>query len=1145
MLFMKKNVRLSTWMGLLCSLVLFGPRHVVAQIIQIGHGTEYDNMYNIISDLKENNTWSPAARLTGKNAKYQQLFTAQELRDLGVNGPALLDSIAWQVQKANGTILPNYTVKIKNTATSLMSELESGNFQTVYTANLVISDTGWNWLKFQTPFFWNGLDNIVIDVCRDSTAVNRGWGETQLCYFEYSWTNVELMGKSRALTFGRFDTICNARGEGDGGDDKRYNIRMSFSQPPACTGTPVAGPIQPSASFTNLCPGTPISISSLSPQEVSGLNYQWEQRAPGGAWTAISGATMPSLQPAPVEDAEYRLHLTCINSSQSVYSGSATATVNSNPTPLFRSLPYAQDFESWQNYCSTSQLPDSNWTSYPSTGKMSWRREDQGASGGWTEDVTPSYYFPHSTTGNHSARVQTSKGPAGNMGNISVYLDCGASDSAKEMRFDYFNRTTSMNKLTVMLSTDGGSHFTELEVLGSMGVSSIWRSYVIPFSSKSEKTVIRFQAFSSDYQSGDFDLGIDNLRVYPSCSGKPTVGTINPASACVGEGVELSVSGNSQNGGLEWQWQESQGINWTNVPGGNVESPTVALNNDTWYRAIVTCVNGGLSDTSAPVLVKVKSTAECYCASGPTLSQATSPINIGNVSLLSSAGDTLMTNGTVASFTSNPLANQKYSDFTSLGPVNLYLDSSYRIYLAFMTVNGSNVNPRMSESYTKIFIDYNQDGIFDYPSEQVFGKLKPQSNNANGVGPGFRDTADFTIPNTALPGVTRMRILTNYDTWDTTLIEPCGAYWGGETEDYLVQFISLPCTGTESAGTIASMDSLYCPDYPVHLENLNPDNTTGPIGRIWQSSPDGIAWTDIAGSDNAAAITEMFNGAIYYRVKATCALNQVEAYSDTLRLDQYTLCYCASYADGGFAGAADSSDVGGFSLGDINIPLTGGHLNNPDAVKAHTNHSMSGVTELYEDSTYGFTLSHIILRGAHGDARATIYIDYNANGEYEANEMAYTGISGATTWRMTGSVNIPRGVTLNTPTGFRVIISNDAVAGVPDPCGSFVSGETEDFIVRFVENPVGVAELSSFAANVRIYPNPTSGMISVQYQGAPVDKATVRILNITGQEVMGYTFDRLSDGDVVHMDLKGHAAGLYMIRIEADGLKATGRVVLQ
>ncbi len=1123
-------------------LAFFDLRNAAAQIIQIGQGTEYDNMYNVISDLKEHNTWNQATRLTGKNAKYQQLYTAEELRALGVNGPAMLDSIAWQVQKANGTTLPNYTIKIKNTATSRMSELESGNFQTVYTANLVISDTGWNWLKFQTPFFWNGLDNIVIDVCRDSTAVNRGWGQTQLCYFEYSWTNVELMGKSRSITFGRFDTICNARGEGDG-EDKRYNVRMSFSQPPACTGTPVAGAIQPTASFTNVCPGTPISIASLSPQEVSGLRYQWQQRPPGGTWVDISGADRPSLLPAPVEDAEYRLHLTCSNSNQSVYSATATVSVNRD-APIFRTLPYTQDFENWQNYCSTLQLPDSNWTSYPSTGNMSWRREDQGASGGWTEDVAPSDYFPHSSTSDHSARVQTSKGPAGNTGNISVYLDCSTSDSAKEMRFDYFNRTTSMNTLTVMISTDGGSHFTELEVLGSMGVNSGWRSYVIPFSSKSEKTIIRFQAFSSDYQVGDFDLGIDNLRIYPSCSGKPTVGTINPVSACIGEGVQLSVSGNSQNGGLGWQWQESQGINWTDVPGGNVESPTVALNNNVWYRAIVTCVNGGLSDTSAPVLAKVKSPAECYCASGST---ATLPSpNIGNVTLLSSGGDTLLTNGDPQPYTNNPLAREKYSDFTGLGPVDIYLDSSYRIYLTFMTTHGSNVNPRMSSSYTKIFIDFNQDGIFDYPAEQVHGRIKPSSNSTNGTGAAFRDTANFTIPNTALTGVTRMRILTNADGfWDSTQVDPCGPYWGGETEDYLVQLISLPCTGTESAGTVAADDTLFCPGYPIFLENLNPDNTTGPIGRIWQSSPDGIAWTDITGSDNAAAITEMFNGEVYYRVKATCALNQVASYSDTLRLGQYTLCYCASYADGGFAGVADSSDVGGFSLGGINIPLTGGHLNNPGAVRAHTNHSMSGITELYEDSTYNFTLSHIILRGTHGDARATIYIDYNANGEYETDEMAYTGLSGATTWRMSGSVAIPRGVTLNTATGLRVIISNDAAAGVPDPCGSFVSGETEDFIVRFLENPVGVTALSALTANVRIYPNPTSGMISVQYQGVPVSQARVRVLNITGQEVMGYSLDRLSDGDVVHMDLKGYAAGLYMIHIEADGLKIAGRVVLQ
>ena len=1104
---------------------------IMAQVIQIGNGADWNNLYSPVSDNGGNGT-----SLTNKNQKYQILFLADEIRAQGVSGAAVLDSIAWQIRDASSKPLRAYTIKMKNTPVDYMRAVESDNLQTVYTnPSLVIADTGWVWLKFQTPFYWNGFDNILLDVCRDTmTPISNA--TTQRCYY-----TTNQAGKGWLHSFGRWDTLCNARGGGSA-NSNRYNIKMGFSQPQLCTGTPAVGQIVPATSF-NICPGTALEITSLSPQQVSGLNYQWQQRPAGGStWTDVQGATTPTLRPAPVEDVEYRLNLTCISSNQSASSAAIPVTVNAS-TPLFRTLPYAQDFESWQNHCSTTQLPDSNWTSSPASGKMSWRREDQGASGGWTEDVMPSSYYPHSTVGTHSARVQTSKGPAGSKGNISVYLDCSVTDSAKEMRFDYMSKTGSSNTLTVMVSTDSGSTFTPVEVLGSMGVNSAWQSYIIPFSSTSPKTVIRFEAYSASYQAGDYDMGIDNLRIYPSCSGEPVAGTVNPASACVGEGVKLSVSGNSQNGGLEWQWQESQGIGWTNVAGGNVESPTVPLNGNTWFRAILTCINGGLSDTSAPALIKVKPTRECYCTSGST---APLPrINIGNVTLLSSGGDTLLTNGSPLPATQNPLADKKYSDFTGLGSVDLYLDSAYEIRLGFMTANGTNVNPIMGQSYTKIFIDFNGDGVFDYPTEQVHGKNKPSSNAVN-TGSAFRDTATFTIPGTAQPGMTRMRVLTNGQyNYDTTLVNVCGPYTSGETEDYLVRLISLPCTGTESAGTVASDDSLFCPGYPVTLENLNPDNTTGPIERIWQSSPDGSTWTDMAGSDNAASVRDTFSGPVYYRVKATCALNQVSSYSDTFHLDAYTLCYCANYADGGFAGMADSSDMGGFSLGGMNIPLMGGHLNNAAAVKSYTNHTLSGITDLYEDSTYNFSLSHIILRGTHGDARATIYIDYNANGVYDSNEMAYTGISGATTWRMSGSVSIPRGVTLGTATGLRVIIGNDATGVVPDPCGTYVSGETEDFLVRFLENPIGVNDLGSVMGKVQVYPNPTSGMVSVQYNGSSVRNAKVRVLNILGQEVLGYTLARLSDGDVLHMDLQGYSGGVYMIRVEADGVKAAGRVVLQ
>ncbi len=1132
---MKKILlKIPGWVVACCILLQLNlVNHVSGQVIQIGEGTGFNNSYSPVSDYA-------STALTGKNQRYQILYTADEIKALGVPGPAMLDSIAWEVRRINGAVLRNYTIKMKNTPVDYLRAVEHANLQTVYTnPSLVIPDTSWVWLKFQTPFYWNGFDNILVDVCRDTMdVVNTSSATLQQCYFTSS-----INGRGWMYSFGRYDTICNASGGGSA-NSNRYNIRMSFRQPTACTGTPVAGTIVPGTSF-NVCPGTPLELTSLSPQEVGGLNYQWQYRQPGGTtWANIAGATAPTLRPAPAENVEYRLNLTCTASNQSVNTAAVAVTVN-NTTPIFRTLPYAQDFESWQDHCGTLQLPDVNWTSSPVSAHMSWRREDQGLSGGWTENVAPSSYFPYSTTGDHSARVQTSKGPAGAKGNISVYLDCSVTDSAKEMRFDYMSKTGSSNTLTVMLSVDSGNTFTPLEVLGSMGVNATWQSYIIPFSSTSPKTVIRFEAYSAAYQSGDYDMGIDNLRIFPSCSGKPTAGIVNPASACVGEGVQLSVSGNSQNGGLEWQWQESQGINWTDVTGGDVESPTVPLNGDTWYRAIITCINGGLSDTTAPALIKVKPTKECYCASGATASAALPRINIGNVTVLSSGGDTLMTNGDPLPAGNNPLSNQRYTDFTSLDPVDLYLDSTYEIQLRFMTSSATNSNPQMGQSYTKIFIDYNGDGIFDYPQEQIHGKNKPSIHNASGEGPAYRDTIAFTVPNTATPGVTRMRILTNGQyNYDTTLVNVCGPYSTGETEDYLVRLISLPCTGTESVGTVAADDTLFCPGYPIFLENLNPDNTTGPIGRIWQSSPDGNNWTDISGSDDAVTISETFNGTVHYRVKATCALNQLEAYSSAIQLNQYDLCYCPSYADGGFAGVADSSDAGGFSLGDINIPLTGGHLNNPDAVKSYTNHSLSGITELYEDSTYNFTLSHIILRGTHGDARATIFIDYNANGEYDTDEMAYTGVSGATTWRMSGAIDIPRGLTLNTPTGMRLIISNNA-GGAADPCGVYVSGETEDFIVQFLENPVGVAHIPSITGNVQIYPNPTTGMVSVQYNGATVGQAAVRVVSITGQEVMSYTLDQLTDGDVVHMDLKGFAAGLYLIHIEADELKATGRVVLQ
>lgn len=908
---------------------------------------------------------------------------------------------------------------------------------------------------------------------------------------------------------------------------------MSFRAAPVCTGVPASITISPSGPIQG-CAGS-IRLLQLSAIPSGTFTVQWEKSINNGPWTIVSpGGTGIGYYAQIVSgfDFKYRAIVSCTALGQSVTSNEVSLTAVNDPT--YASLPYAMDFENnWVDHCSTNDAPDEHWTNELPMGSFSWRRDDQGLSAGWTQDVPVNYFYPPFSSGNHCARAHTSKGPGA--GSLMLHLDCsGAGD--KELRFDFKCNDYSPT-LEVLVSADGGVSYLSLATINGTGVNATWLPHVIQLPSTSPNTIVKFKATSLGSQSGDFDMGIDNITVYPACTGKPTAGTVDSGSACLGEGISLSVNGSSPMSALSWLWQQTtNGISWNDVPGGNVENPTTPLTGPTWYRCIVTCTNSGESDTTEPRLINPNPVYSCYCNSGSTV--ANPQLNLGNVKVLTEPdGVTLLDNGNPLPATANLEAKKHYTNYTHLAPIDLYRDSSYKLGLTFFTNNGTNVSPIMGGAYIKAWIDYDRNGTFDN-NEQIMGHQK-----ASMV---FVDSALFTVPSTAVSGITGMRIVTN-NIYDSNLVTPCGPYGYGETEDYLVQLWEMPCNGNAAGGTVTASDSLSCPGYPVTLIHAGYDTTSGQVTRVWQHSANGTTWNDIAGTENQNVLNQIFTDKEWYRVRTACAVTASETYSDVVLIGKSNACYCVSYADGGFAGMADSSDIGGFSFYSLNFPLTGGHLNNPESIRKYTSHTYRTPLEMYADSIYNFTIDHTILRNDHADAKITLFIDYNANGTYDIpEERVYTEISGSSTWHKTGSITIPSNVTLGTETGMRLIINNDIAANIPsdEACGIYSSGETEDYRVIFKNEVVAVTDLAKGKNEIRISPNPSNGRISVHYNGIGLKEATLKVLTITGQSLQEQRLPVLNDGQTILLDLSEYAKGIYFINLEAGEKKTNGKVVI-
>lgn len=107
-----------------------------------------------------------------KNTRHQILYRASELAAAGI-AAGKISSISFNVMTINGTsTYPDFTIKMKcTTANDLNSTaFDNTGLVQVYYASSINITTGWNTYQFPTPYEWDGISNILIDVCNSQTS---------------------------------------------------------------------------------------------------------------------------------------------------------------------------------------------------------------------------------------------------------------------------------------------------------------------------------------------------------------------------------------------------------------------------------------------------------------------------------------------------------------------------------------------------------------------------------------------------------------------------------------------------------------------------------------------------------------------------------------------------------------------------------------------------------------------------------------------------------------------------------------------------------------------------------------------------------------------------------------------------------------
>lgn len=297
------------------------------------------------------------------------------------------------------------------------------------------------------------------------------------------------------------------------------------------------------------------------------------------------------------------------------------------------------------------------------------------------------------------------------------------------------------------------------------------------------------------------------------------------------------------------------------------------------------------------------------------------------------------------------------------------------------------------------------------------------------------------------------------------------------------------CTGTpDVSAAVSSAESVCAAD----VFTLSVDGIAGfGISYQWQSSADGISYSDIAGA-TASSYDATQSEATYYQCVVTCAGSGESGTSASVWVGQNaaTDCYCIP----DYTSILSGDYVDDFSVADISNFDTG-----------ESGDNYNDFTYLSTDLTIGAEYEVFVDCGPSWDQGIAVYIDMNVDGTFSADERLGCTLVDAGTGGATYTIMVPLGTAPGT-TRMRVLAdyADDCTSSMDQMAACEISssfGETEDYTVNLVDGEAcnSVTGLSADAGS-------TSATLSWDDMGATKYRFAYGQVGVPASFTNGQTF---------------------------------------
>jgi hypothetical protein len=104
------------------------------------------------------------------DGRTQMLYLASEIAGTSPMTPSNISSIGFNVITADPVAMNGFNIRLQNSNATTVTGFTTTGWSTCYSGTYSVPATGWQYVNLTTPFYWDGVSNVLVEICYDNSA---------------------------------------------------------------------------------------------------------------------------------------------------------------------------------------------------------------------------------------------------------------------------------------------------------------------------------------------------------------------------------------------------------------------------------------------------------------------------------------------------------------------------------------------------------------------------------------------------------------------------------------------------------------------------------------------------------------------------------------------------------------------------------------------------------------------------------------------------------------------------------------------------------------------------------------------------------------------------------------------------------------